>query len=328
MEKTVNRSGFKMALLRIKENRIISNLLPVLLLLFLIGLFHVLTGGKFNTAITWKSIIKEAVVIGCVATGAAFIFATGNVNIAMGSCTALTCTVTAKLFEATGSVPLMIVFAIAFAMMLLYICAMLSTVLHVKVMFVTIVAMVLLSNLHETLLGGVNLVLNFSTIRALQKSGISYWIFGIYLAFSIVIFHFTKIGRSIKMVGSNSVCAEQTGIFRDKYLTIAFLIAGIGVGCGAVLFLIRSGSVSSSSCGDMNMNCMLAIVLGGMPVFGGGKSKAYAAIIGVLIVSVLNTGLIMIGVSTQVLQGIRGLVFIFLVLLGNERTKLLPTREG
>lgn len=76
------------------------------------------------------------------------------------------------------------------------------------------------------------------------------------------------------------------------------------------------------------MNCMLAIVLGGMPVFGGSKSRAYAAVIGAVTVTTLSTGLLMVGVSSTVLQGVRGVIFLLLVLAGNKRPQLLPTREG
>jgi len=130
------------------------------------------------------------------------------------------------------------------------------------------------------------------------------------------------------MTGSNEVCASQTGIFSNKCLTIAFVIAGIGVGCGALITLIRTGSVTTSTATDLNMNCMLAIVLGGMPVFGGSKSKAYAAIVGAVTVTALSSGLLMLGVSPTILQGVRGIIFLLLVLLSNKRPQLLPTREG
>jgi ribose transport system permease protein len=73
---------------------------------------------------------------------------------------------------------------------------------------------------------------------------------------------------------------------------------------------------------------MLAIVLGGMPVFGGSKSKAFAPVIGAITVTALNNGLLMVGVSASLVQGARGIIFLLLLLLGNKRTALLPAREG
>jgi len=246
----------------------------------------------------------------------------------MGSCTALTCTIAAKVYLATESIPAMFITALLFGVLLLVICALLSTVLHVKVMFVTIVMMVLLSSIRDTILSGTTLLLPYAMTSGLKTAGWNYIIFGSFFLLCVIIFHFTWVGRAIKMTGSNEVCASQTGIFSNKCLTIAFVIAGIGVGCGALITLIRTGSVTTSTATDLNMNCMLAIVLGGMPVFGGSKSKAYAAIVGAVTVTALSSGLLMLGVSPTILQGVRGIIFLLLVLLSNKRPQLLPTREG
>jgi ribose transport system permease protein len=73
---------------------------------------------------------------------------------------------------------------------------------------------------------------------------------------------------------------------------------------------------------------MLAIVLGGMPVFGGSKSRAFAPVIGAVTVTALNNGLLMTGVSASLVQGVRGIIFLLLLLMGNKRSQLLPAREG
>lgn len=315
-------------LLSLGQNRVVAQALPIVFLVAITLLFAAMTNGRFIDPINLKQILDQALIVGTVATGASFIFGTGNVNIAMGSCTALTCTVAAKVYVATNSVPVMIITALLFGIVLLMCCALLSTTLHVRVMFVTIVMMVLLSSIHEELLGGTTLQLPFEMTGALKKAGAPYILFGVFFVFCLLLFHGTWVGRAIKMTGSNQTCAEQTGIFRNTCLLIAFLVAGIGVGCGALITIIRTGSITSSTCGDLNMNCMLAIVLGGMPVFGGSKSRAYAAIIGAVTVTALSSGLLMVGVSSTILQGVRGIIFLILVLVGNKRPQLLPTREG
>lgn len=109
---------------------------------------------------------------------------------------------------------------------------------------------------------------------------------------------------------------------------IAFAIAGIGVGLGAIMTIIRSGSITTDTCATLNMDCMLAIVLGGMSCFGGSRSNTYSGIVGALIVTVLNNGLLMVGVSSTVIQAIRGIVFIVLVCASQKRPQGLPSRDG
>ena len=328
MEKTLKKENiFIEWFLRLKESRFIGPILPIAILLILTGFFANVTDGRFVTPQNLKIILDQALIVATVATGAAFIFSTGNVNIAMGACTALVATVTAKVYLATGSVPYMILAAVGFGIVLLVMCALLSTIFKVRVMFVTIVMMVLLANIKTEILQGETLILPYEMTKTLQEAGASYIIFGIFFVFCLVVFHFTSVGRSLRITGSNMTCGEQTGIFRNKYLMIAFLIAGIGVGLGAILVILRSGTITSSTVASMNMDCMLAIVLGGMPVYGGSKSRSYSAVIGAVTVIVLNNGLLMIGVDSTILQGVRGILFLLIVLFSNERPELLPAKE-
>lgn len=328
MEKAIyRRFDFKRSLMKFRESRWMERLLPVVILVLMVLFFSSMTGGRFSTGKNLKIILDQALVIATVATGASFIFASGNVNIAMGACTALTATIATKVFLATESVAAMILVALVFGVILLFLCALLSTVFKVSVMFVTIVMMVLLANIKTQILGGETLTIPYKVISSLQNAHVPYIILVSFFTFCFIVFHHTAVGRSIKSVGSNITASEQTGIERNKWLSVAFIIAGIGVGLGAVLAIIRSGSITQNTVSSMNMDVMLAIVLGGMPVYGGSRSRTYAPLIGSLTVAVLNNGLLMIGVDSMILQGVRGVLFLILVLIGSERPELLPARE-
>jgi len=192
MEMTEKKSKtFKGMFLSIKENRLVSILSPFAFHIFIFVVLSVFTDGKFITPMNLKQILDQALITGVVATGAAFIFGTGNVNIAMGSCTALTCTIAAKVYLATESIPAMFITALLFGVLLLVICALLSTVLHVKVMFVTIVMMVLLSSIRDTILSGTTLLLPYAMTSGLKTAGWNYIIFGSFFLLCVIIFHFT-----------------------------------------------------------------------------------------------------------------------------------------
>ena len=51
----------------------------------------------------------------------------------------------------------------------------------------------------------------------------------------------------------------------------------------------------------LGMDVMLATVLGGMSIFGGARSNAYAGLLGALTVAALNKGLLMVGVSSALI---------------------------
>lgn len=318
----------KQTMMKLKENRYLQAVLPVACLAVIILIFGLATRGRFVTRVNLNMIVDQALIVAVVATGASYIFATGNINIAMGSCTALTAAICAITFEKTGSAMVMIVVAVVMGIAIMGLCALLSTLLRVSVIHVTIVMMVLLTALQEEVLDGGTVSLPYALTSRMQELKIPYVIFAVFVLGCIVAFHFTGIGRSLKSVGSNERCAGLTGIFWSRYVLIAFLVAGLGAGLGALLMIIRSGSVGVTTGATMNMDVMLAIVLGGMPISGGSKSRAYAAVIGAVTVTALNNGLLMVGVPSTVVQGVRGVVFLLLVLAGSKRSALLPAREG
>lgn len=318
----------KTTLTKLKENRHFQVVLPIFCLIAIIIIFAAATKGRFISAVNVKSVINQALVVAVVATGGSYIFATGNVNIAMGSCTALTAAIAALVYQNTESLALMLLVAVAMGVVIMGICALLSTMLRVSVIHVTIVMMVLLTALQEEVLDGGTISIPYAVTSSLQTLNVPYLIFGAFFLFCVIMFHFTSVGRSLKAVGSNENCAHLTGIYWNKYVLIAFLVAGFGAGLGAILTIIRTGSIAVTTGSTMNMDVMLAIVLGGMPISGGSKSRAYAAAIGAITVTALNSGLLMVGVDSTLIQGVRGIIFLLLVLAGSKRSALLPAREG
>lgn len=313
---------------RLLESRGFVQLLPLLFLMLLIGFFSVATKGRFTQPTSLKIILDQALIVGTVATGAAFIFASGNVNLAMGATTVLTATIAGMAYNATGSVAVMFAVAIALGVVLMVISVLLSTLFHVRVMFVTIVMMSLLAAIQQSILGGSTVSLPYDMITGLSNKGFSYIAFAAYFLVCAVLFHCTDVGRALRLLGTNETCAEQTGIVKRKYLTVAFIIGGVGCGIGALLAIVRAGSIGQNTLGSLNMDCMLALVLGGMSIFGGSKSFMYAGIIGAITVVVLSQGLLMVGVDSTIIQGVRGIVFLLLVCTAQKRPQGLPAPEG
>jgi ribose transport system permease protein len=310
------------------ENRYIPILLPILLLVLIGLIFVILTKGNFLQARNINVIIQQAMIVATVSTGACFIFATGNVNIAMGSCTALVATLASMTYVATKSIAAMFVVAILLGIAIMIICVLLSTMLKVMVIHVTIVMMVLLTAIQSEVLGGSSVSLPYAMTNAVNKAYVPYIIFAGFVIFAIIVFHTTPVGRYIKMIGANEKCAELTGLTRTRALVAAFIIAGLGAGLSALLTIFRTGSITTATGGSINTDVMLAIVLGGMPIFGGSKSRAFAPIIGAVTVTALNNGFLMAGVNASLVQGARGIIFLLLLFIGNKRVALLPARES
>ncbi len=311
--------------MQIRESLWFSRMMPVFVFLLITAFFALTVGSRFLNFRNFKILFNQALITGTVATGAVFIFGTNNVNIAMGASVALVATLASMVYLSTQSIVLMMIASIIMGVILMMLMSVLSTALRVSVMFVSIVMMMLLAAIQQTILGASTITLPFQMTMALAQANFTPIAFGIFFVIAAVIFHYTEVGRAIRFIGSNKVCAGQTGLYEGKYLLWAFFITGIGVGLASIMTIIRSGTISVSTATSLNMDVVLAIVLGGMSIFGGTRSFIYAGILGAVTVTVLNNGLLMLGVSPMILQMVRGVIFLTLIFIGQKRPDRLPS---
>ena len=148
----------------------------------------------------------------------------------------------------------------------------------------------------------------------------------VYFVVCLVLFNYTRLGREIKLLGGNPDTFRQTGLSAPKVKLLAFVVAAFGVALAAFVMLMRSRTAGSATGGSMGTDVMVALVLGGMPLTGGPRSRISAGLIGAATITVLNMGLTMMGLSTAMVQIFRAIVFIAVVYVASMtyRTKLLP----
>ncbi len=309
-----------------KNKRIFSLLFPVVIFLLIVAAFSLMTNGRFlgNTVIT--GIFNQSLIVGTIAIGVSHIYSIGELDFSVGAAMGLAATLGALVYQATGSIILMIVVDIGCAILLLLFNCALSVTFKLMSAMVAVVAMSLYSAVTQGLIGSTPIKIDYAICKTLE-GGYRYVIFAAYFILCLALYHGTAIGRTLRFIGGNAVCAKQTGINVAKNRYVAFLMAGIGVGIAATFSTIRSASLDFTVGQGLGMDVMLATVLGGMSIFGGSRSNAYAGLIGAMTVTALNKGLLMMSVPTTMVQGIRGLIFLILVFVNTERILTLPSRQ-
>ena len=73
---------------------------------------------------------------------------------------------------------------------------------------------------------------------------------------------------------------------------------------------------------QLETQILIALVLGGMPISGGAKVRFENIIVGSLLYVVLNSGLTMMGFTTQMMQLIQGIVFLIFVAVFADRESI------
>lgn len=310
----------------LKNKRFFSLVFPLSMLVIVFAAFVVLTGGEFLKASVLKGIFNQSLIVGTMATAVCFIYTTGNIDFSVGAVMGLACTIGAMAYQATNNMAVMLVVTTLSGLTLMLFNCTLSVTAGVKPAMVAIVAQSVYGAITTTLVGANPIGVDYAACKALEGN-YRYIAFIVYFVFCLIIYHRTEIGRKLRFIGGNETCAVQTGINSIKAQYLAFLIAGIGVGIAGTFQTMRTANVAFNTGSGMGMDVMLATVLGGMSIFGGTKSNAYAGVIGAITVTMLNKGLLMMGVSSTMIQGVRGIIFLLLVFLNSERQKTLPSRQ-
>ncbi len=144
------------------------------------------------------------------------------------------------------------------------------------------------------------------------------WMFAIFVILVIVMNYGltrTNWGRHMFAVGGNVEAARRAGIKVNRIYTSAFVITGLFAAVGGVLSAARLASSSQSAgTGDVNLNAIAAAVIGGTSLFGG-RGNAYSALLGILVIQSISSGLTLLNLSSAPRYMITGAVLALAVLI-------------
>lgn len=131
----------------------------------------------------------------------------------------------------------------------------------------------------------------------------------------------TRWGRSIYAVGGNVEAARRAGIrVRGVYVSVFVLCSAFAV-LGGLFAAARLGSATTSSgAADTNLNAIAAAVIGGTSLFGG-RGSAWSALLGILVISSIASGLTLLNLDASVRYVITGAVLLLAVIVDSLSRK-------
>jgi D-xylose transport system permease protein len=125
-------------------------------------------------------------------------------------------------------------------------------------------------------------------------------IFGtLVVVFDLVLRH-TTFGRHVYAVGGNAEAARRAGINVTRIRILAFMLASTLAAAGGILAASRLSAVNQQSGGsDILLMAIAAAVIGGTSLFGG-RGRAYDALLGVLVIQSITSGMYLLSVDSSV----------------------------
>ena len=298
-------------------------------LAFCIVFFSVLTplfGQSIWSAEKLDTLITDVIVTALLSVGAVFVYALGNIDISTGKQVGLYATLMVTLQQQTGSLIWGILLSLAIAVVIAIINAATGELLHIYAIIPSVVIMFILSGLSTII---------YSTLgrRSISLYNYDYsifkepWLMVAVLAVEtlLVAFNDTRLGKYTEAIGANAVVARQSGANIIRCKIMAYVVMGVCTVAASLFQMGYTGSASDSTGTGFELNVMIALILGGMPLSGGMRSRVSSALIGAVTFSLLNVGLPLIGVPVNLTFMIKALIFIIVVLITcRKRSGVIP----
>lgn len=313
-ETAVNKEG---QVKKVSEMSMVRTFLPIVGLIIVFLIFNVLT--NFRMIKNMPLVLSQIYVTMIATTGVFFIMTMGGLDFSQGSILGIASIVVCTVSKM--SIPLSIVSGIIAGALIGAFNGYFYVYRKIKSFIVTICTMFLFRGFikymttNAPVAGSAELINYDSTVLKVVLTLVV-------LVTGFVLFRYTKFGTYLKAIGAGEKAAMFSGIRTDKMKFLVYVLSGAITGFAAFINVIKVGSVTASGGNQLETQILIALVLGGMPISGGAKVRFENIIVGSLLYIVLNSGLTMMGFSTQMMQLIQGIVFLVFVAIFADRKSL------
>jgi D-xylose transport system permease protein len=144
------------------------------------------------------------------------------------------------------------------------------------------------------------------------------WMFVLFIALTLILNYMlkrTQWGRFVYAVGGNPEAARRAGINVKAIYTSVFITCSTLAAVGGLLGAARLAAANQGSgTGDVNLNAIAAAVIGGTSLFGG-RGSAFAAILGIIVIQSISSGLTLLNLDSSFRFMVTGVVLLLAVTL-------------
>lgn len=290
----------------------------------------------------WSSVvlmIKHASIYGLLALGMTMVIITAGIDLSVGAMVGLSGMIAGGMmvqgirlpFVAATiypNVPLILLIVFAMAMLIGLVSGALIAKVRVPAFIATLGTMYICRGFAMLRSGGATFPNLFGSV---EKGNLGFDLIGsgtipgIDVPYSIIIFLIialiamfimkkTPLGNQIYAVGGNERAATLSGIKINKVKMFVYVFSAFCASMSGIIMASQLRAAHPATGDAWEMNAIASVVLGGTSM-SGGVGTIGGTIIGVLVITVLNDGMIMMGVSSFWQMVIKGVVIIVAVVI-------------
>ena len=312
-------------------NRLLQNeqagLLLALILLCVVLSF---LSPVFFTALNMKNVLRDAALVAIAGIGMVMVILLGEIDLSVGSVQAVAGIVAVAVLNSLSSVSLALAATLFAGACIGLINGLLITRAQINSLIATLGMMAILrggamvSTQAVSIQGAVDSFIEIGTGH-LGPLPIPVLIAFLLLVLFFYVLHYTTFGRYVYAVGGNPQAARLSGLPVERIRIAVFVIAGLLAALSAFILASRLNSGQPNAGLGFELQVIAAVILGGISLTGGVGTLA-GALTGILILTVLSNGLVLLNVSSFYHDIARGIVIILAVYLDTRRKQSLVRR--
>lgn len=274
----------------------------------------VLKDSGFLTVRNLTNIVLQTAPVTIMAIGLVFVLSAGEIDLSFGSTVAVSALAAAVTINAFGMAAGITV-GLACGLLIGFINGLLVAYLRLPSFLVTLATMGLVAGIARSLTDLRSIPVTNSAFTGFFGSGsflgvpsLVWWTV-IAVAIGHMVYRQTRFGAHVLATGDNSRAASVSGISVQRIRVTVLMISATLAALAGLLYAGRL-QAAKYTLGESDLMTVIAAVIVGGTLLNGGKGSVIGALVGSLMMGMLNNGLILMGLSVSDQMIVRGLIIL------------------
>lgn len=273
----------------------------------------VLTGGKSIRSSNILNILMQTTTTGLMAIGMSMVIIDRGIDLSVGGVAALSSAIGAICMTRLNVPwPLSVVVMLLIGLAVGLINGLAIAVLKMPPFICTMATLKMSQGLAHFILNGTTifgLPEQYSIFGQgrLLNFPVSVWILAVFCVAGAILLRYTKLGRELYAMGGNPKAAWIAGINVIKNRILIYMISGFMAAVAALIITSRIMCAQVTIGEGSELDAIASAVIGGVSM-AGGEGNVVGAVIGSVVIVMINNGLNLLAVSPYIQTAIKGLV--------------------
>jgi len=287
--------------------------------------FAVWLGGTFFSVSNILNITRQTGATAVMAVAMVFVIGLGHIDLSIGAVVAESAMIIALVLRETNSIPLALLAGLSMG-------ALVGAFNGIAVIKLKMPAFLVTMGMCSVI-RGIAMWMTSTKAVPIANGTFNFW-FGagsiagipvllIWMILALITGYFflssTTFGKRVMATGGNYTSAKYSGVKVELITLKVFIIMGVVSALAGALYAGRMQTARFSYGDGVEMDVIAAVVLGGTSM-SGGNGSVVGAVVGALLINMINNGLVIGGFNTAQQTIMQGVIIILAVALGNIGT--------